>query len=215
MRRAALVSAVLVSCLLAAPAMGASQGVTIANFAYSPGTVNVAIGDTVTWTWSGPDTNHSVTANAGQAESFNSDPGGPPTSADHLPGATFPHTFTHAGTFKYFCQVHSFMTGKVVVSGPGGPDVTAPAISALKASGSKRRVSFKLSEAATVKVAVKPLSRKGRTRTVKADGRAGSNRVSLKKLKLKSGRYRATVRATDAAGNRSPAKSITFRVPAS
>jgi plastocyanin len=213
MRRAALVSAVLFACL-SAPAMGASQGVTIANFAYSPGTVNVNVGDTVTWTWSGPDTNHSVTANAGQAESFDSDPGGPPSSADHLPGSTFPHTFTHAGTFSYVCRVHSFMTGKVVVSGPGGPDVTAPAISSLKGSGSKRRVSFKLSEAAAVRVAVKPLSRKGRTRTVKAAGRLGSNRVSLKKLKLKPGRYRATVRATDSAGNRSAAKSTTFRVPA-
>jgi plastocyanin len=215
MRRLAPVIAVLFACLLAPPAMGASQGVTIANFAYSPGTVNVTIGDTVTWTWSGPDTNHSVTANAGQAESFNSDPGGPPTSADHLPGATFPHTFTHAGTFRYFCTVHSFMTGKVVVAGPGGADVTPPAISALKASGSTKRVRFTLSEAAAVKVAVKPLSRKGRTRTVSATGRQGTNRVSVRKLKLKPGRYRATVRATDAAGNRSPAKSTTFRVPAS
>ena len=213
MRRLGLISVVLFACL-ASSAQGAGKAVTISNFSFSPATANVNVGDTVTWTWAGPDTNHSVTAKSGQAESFDSDPGGNPATIDHIAGSSFPHTFTHAGTFSYICRVHSFMTGKVVVAGPGGPDVTAPAISALKGSGSRRRVSFRLSEAAAVKVAVKPLSRKGRTRTVKAAGRAGSNRVSLKKLKLKPGRYRATVRATDAAGNRSSAKSTTFRVPA-
>lgn len=211
MRRLGLISAALFACL-AAPAAAAPQGVSIANFAYSPGTVNVNVGDTVTWTWSGPDTNHSVTADPGQAESFDSDPGGPPSSADHLPGSTFPHTFTRAGTFTYVCRVHSFMTGKVVVSGPGGADVTKPVVSGLTASAARRRVRFKLSEDAAVRVGITPLSRKGRTRTVKATGRAGSNRVSFKKLKLKAGRYRAKVRATDAAGNRSVAKSTTFRI---
>jgi plastocyanin len=213
MRRIGLISAVMFACL-ALPAAAADRGVKIADFSYSPTTVNANLGDTVTWTWAGPDTNHSVTANSGQAESFDSDPGGTPATIDHVAGSTFQHTFTHAGAFSFHCRVHSFMTGKVVVSGPGGPDVTAPAISSLKSSGLRRRVSFTLSEAAAVKVAVKPLSRKGRTRTVKATGRRGSNRVSLKSLKLKPGRYRATVRATDAAGNRSRAKSTTFRVPA-
>jgi plastocyanin len=213
MRRLALISAVMLACL-AVPAAAADHGVKIADFSYSPTTVNAVVGDTVTWTWAGPDTNHSVTANSGQAESFDSDPGGDPATIDHVAGSKFQHRFTHAGAFSFHCRVHSFMTGKVVVSGPGGPDVTAPAISSLKASGSLRRVSFRLSEAASVRVAVKPLSHKGSTRTVKASGRRGANRVSLKALKLKPGRYSATVRATDKAGNRSRARTTTFRVPA-
>jgi plastocyanin len=32
------------------------------------------------------------------------------------PHATFEHTFTKAGTFPYYCQLHPTMTGKVIVS---------------------------------------------------------------------------------------------------
>ena len=32
------------------------------------------------------------------------------------PGATFEHTFTKAGTFTYYCQLHPTMTGTVIVS---------------------------------------------------------------------------------------------------
>jgi plastocyanin len=35
-----------------------------------------------------------------------------------FPGAgnIFQHTFNSSGTFDYFCTIHPFMTGKVVVS---------------------------------------------------------------------------------------------------
>jgi plastocyanin len=31
-------------------------------------------------------------------------------------GKTFEHAFNTAGTFDYFCTLHPFMTGKVIVS---------------------------------------------------------------------------------------------------
>jgi plastocyanin len=32
------------------------------------------------------------------------------------PNAIFKHTFNTAGTFDYYCLVHPFMTGKVIVA---------------------------------------------------------------------------------------------------
>ena len=40
----------------------APQSVSIADFAFTPGTVTVNAGEAVTWTFTGPDTNHSVTS---------------------------------------------------------------------------------------------------------------------------------------------------------
>src|SRR3954453_24066332 len=114
MRGALATSALLFGLATAAPAQAAD--VTIQNFAFSPTPVTIAQGDTVTWHWAGPDTNHSVTSDANQADSFDSDPIRPPLSADHPPGDTFDHVFNTPGTFTYFCKVHSSMHGKVVVT---------------------------------------------------------------------------------------------------
>src|SRR4051794_35040672 len=115
MRFAAIPATLLAFGAAAAPASAAN--VSIGNFAFNPSTVTIMQGDTVNWTWPGPDTNHSVTSDPNQADSFDSDPGPSPTSAVHLPGSTFAHAFNSSGTFPYICKVHSFMTGKVIVTG--------------------------------------------------------------------------------------------------
>ena len=85
-----------------APA-AAGNAVTIANFAFGPSAITVAVGTTVTWTNS--DTaGHTVTADDG---SFKSDTLGS--------GATFTQTFATAGTFAYHCSIHKSMTGTVTV----------------------------------------------------------------------------------------------------
>ena len=57
--------------------------------------------------------------------SDDSPPTTPPTlelnSGDIAGGATFPHTFTTAGTYPYHCSHHSAMTGSVTVT-PGTTD---------------------------------------------------------------------------------------------
>jgi plastocyanin len=87
-------------------------GDTISDFTFTPGSLTVHVGDTVTWTNNGP-SQHTATANNG---SFN-------TGLLHK-GASGSHTFTTAGTFTYFCQVHPFMKGTIVVlassTGNGG-----------------------------------------------------------------------------------------------
>ena len=85
------------------PAAGAVSAVGIANFSFTPATITVAVGTTVTWA-NADTTGHTVTADDG---SFKSD-----TLA---PGATFNHTFATAGTFTYHCAIHSSMKGTVTV----------------------------------------------------------------------------------------------------
>ncbi len=95
----------------AAPASDAS--VMIMNYAFSPSSLTVAVGSTVTWT--NMDTApHTVTVSSGPVK-FNS-----PTLQK---GDTFTYTFTTPGTYNYYCAVHPDMTAKVTVTG-GTPTPT-------------------------------------------------------------------------------------------
>lgn len=87
----------------ASSAGSAGNAVTIANFAFGPSSLTVAVGTTVTWTNS-DSTGHTVTADDG---SFKSD-----TLAT---SATFKQTFATAGTFAYHCSIHTSMTGTITV----------------------------------------------------------------------------------------------------
>lgn len=91
-----------------------------------------------------------------------------------------------------------------------GADRTAPAISRL--SRRARTLRFSLSETASVVARVqRRVGRKFRAASAakRLSGKAGRNAVKL--AKLRPGRYRATVVAVDAAGNRS-VKRLAFRV---
>ena len=83
-------------------------GVTILDFAFDPSTIEVDAGSTVTWR-NDDGVTHTVTAGApGSAEE---------TFDESLDGgATAEVTFDEAGTFPYFCAIHTNMTGEVVVS---------------------------------------------------------------------------------------------------
>jgi LPXTG-motif cell wall-anchored protein len=81
----------------------ASASVTISDFKFTPDTVTVNEGDTVTWTNDGPSV-HTATAEDG---SFDTGSLGK--------GESGSATFTQAGTISYICSPHPFMHGKVVV----------------------------------------------------------------------------------------------------
>ena len=77
--------------------------VSIVNFAFTPGEVTIAPGESVTWT---------------------NDDGAPHGLEFHdgaegtdllLPGASFSRRFDKPGTYDYNCSVHPYMTGRVVV----------------------------------------------------------------------------------------------------
>lgn len=82
--------------------------VVAAGFVFEPASVEVAVGQTVSWT-NDDGVDHTVTAG---------EPGTPGTGfGEDLPaGGTASVTFTEAGTFPYFCTIHTTMTGEVVVS---------------------------------------------------------------------------------------------------
>jgi plastocyanin len=116
----ALLTASAVLLALAGPAAAADQTVTVADPPsphFSPGTVRINPGDTVTWNFTGLQT-HNVTADPGQEESF--------VSPDQSSG-TFSHTFTHSGNFTYRCTelLHSG-TGTVSVNTPPVADFSTP-----------------------------------------------------------------------------------------
>ncbi|MEA2443655.1 MAG: hypothetical protein QOJ12_947 [Thermoleophilales bacterium] len=206
MRRSATI-ALLVAGALAPPAEAATTNVEVARNAFTPATVTVAPGDTVTWTFAGPDTNHTTTSDPGQAETWESDPGNP--SPFHVAGDTFSHTFNTAGSYSYFCRVHSFMRGTVRVAVPGSepPDTVAPVLASPRVSVKRSRATFKLDEAATVQAKLRGPTR----RTLTMDGKAGANVLPLPRLA--PGRYVLTLRASDAAGNDAKPVSIRFAVP--
>jgi plastocyanin len=104
-------------------ARAADETVIIDNFAFSPATVTIQVGDTVTWS-NMDDTAHTATADDASWDSGNL-----------APGATFPHTFTQAGTFTYHCEIHPTMTGTVVVEQAGEtPTTTSTATTTATAS---------------------------------------------------------------------------------
>ncbi len=88
----------------AAAAAPMAVAVDISEFAFTPATLEVKVGDTVTWTNldSAP---HTVTSSDGSIQSGTLDQ-----------GASFSYTFTTPGTFDYHCEFHANMAGQVVVS---------------------------------------------------------------------------------------------------
>ncbi len=119
----------LVGIMAFAPSAFADQSVTITkgagasanatcvttNNCFTPNPVQVAPGETVTWT-NTDSASHTVTS------------GKPDNSTGNIvaavfdssllsPGKTFSHTFAAAdvGTINYFCQVHPWMAGQVIV----------------------------------------------------------------------------------------------------
>ena len=84
---------------------GETREVQIDDYSFSPGTLSVPVGTTVTWI-NHDETPHTVTA-ADNPRSFKS----PGLDTDDK----FSFTFTKPGTYTYLCTVHPYMTGRVVV----------------------------------------------------------------------------------------------------
>ena len=78
-------------------------GVTVADFHFSPSSTTIHVGDTITWTNNGP-SSHTASARGGGFD-----------TGVLKRGQSASHTFTQPGTFTYFCQIHPFMHGTIVV----------------------------------------------------------------------------------------------------
>jgi nitrite reductase (NO-forming) len=80
---------------------------------FVPDILTVSKGTTVTWT-NRDSTLHTVTS--GSPESGNSGTGTEFDSSYLAAGKTFLHQFSISGTFDYYCTLHPYMKGKVVVT---------------------------------------------------------------------------------------------------
>lgn len=95
----------------AAGACAASTGAgtvqaSMAQRAFTPATIQAKVGDAITWT-NGDTLPHTAT--------LKDDPA---CSTETLsPGATGSLTFSAAGTYPFFCKIHSDMTGTIEVTG--------------------------------------------------------------------------------------------------
>lgn len=85
----------------------ATANVTISDFRFTPATVTVVEGDTVTWTNDGP-TGHSATASNGDFD-----------TGIFPAGESRSETFDTPGTYAYICTPHPNMEGTVVVEAAG------------------------------------------------------------------------------------------------
>ena len=78
---------------------------------YAPPEVQVAAGSSIKWT-NDDNVIHTVTqgkpSEGGNSTGFNSGP--------IQPGSTFVHFFDESGTVDYYCTIHPYMIGKVVVN---------------------------------------------------------------------------------------------------
>lgn len=86
-----------------AAATPSGPAVTIDNFNFTPATITVPVGATVTWV-NHDDVPHTVTSSTKAFDSSTIDS-----------DKQFSFTFTTAGTYNYFCSIHPFMTAKVIV----------------------------------------------------------------------------------------------------
>jgi plastocyanin len=101
----------LVGLTSAQPSHAANIVVDIKDLAYSPSSIQVAPGDTVTWMNSEEIMPHDVTSGT----SGQPDVGHLFGSEILMPGQSFTATFPEPGEFVYLCKLHPTMTGVVIV----------------------------------------------------------------------------------------------------
>jgi plastocyanin len=87
---------------------GKAAAVSLKNIQFSPKTLSVAKGATVTWT-NDDSVNHDVTKTGGPGPKFSSG------SGNMAQGDTYKQKLTTAGPIQYVCTVHPGMTGTITV----------------------------------------------------------------------------------------------------
>jgi len=94
---------------VSAPLESALPGCEETDECFIPSTITVDVGATVTWS------NDDTAAHTVTSGSAADGPDGNFDSSLFMAGATFEATFDTAGTYPYFCMVHPWMAGVVIV----------------------------------------------------------------------------------------------------
>jgi plastocyanin len=108
-RRLMLLTIVAAALAAAAPAVtaaaGAAKTVTLKDIAFSPRSLTISRGSTVTFAFRDDGTTHNVTSTAGRRLQ---------TIGNRSSGSVR-RTFRRAGTYRYACTLHPGMTGRITV----------------------------------------------------------------------------------------------------
>jgi plastocyanin len=194
----------------------AAANVTITgrDFFWTPSTVTINVGDTVTWT------NEQGFHNVILGDSQQNQPGFPTDPSWNPPPD---ETFNTPGSYTFFCEVHPGMTGTINVTGgeptptptptptatpavpppgSGAPDTTPPSLTGVSVTGAdgRARVRLTVSERATVNVR---FAAGDEVATLRSQVQAGTWTLERP---LANGRYAYELWAVDAMANR----SVTF-----
>jgi predicted secreted protein with PEFG-CTERM motif len=94
---------------------------------FIPSPVTIPMGGTVTWE------NNDTAAHTATGGSATEGPSGVFDSSLIMAGSSFSHTFDAAGTFDYFCMVHPWMAGTVIVEDAAAAAADAAAADAAAA----------------------------------------------------------------------------------
>ena len=87
--------------------------VDIKDFAFSPVTITIPLGTTVTWT-NNDSVPHTVTSTTGIFD-----------SGIMGQGKNFVYTFNESGTFEYYCAIHPYMKAQIIVTSAGSQHFNA------------------------------------------------------------------------------------------
>ncbi len=99
----------------------ASQPCVSAKTCYDPDTITISPRTEVFWT-NNDTTAHTVTS----GDPSGNDVGSVFDSGQIGPQGTYSFIFMSQGTFDYFCTIHPWMTGQVIVGAPSVPGSTTP-----------------------------------------------------------------------------------------
>jgi plastocyanin len=216
-----------------APVVQAIDGTEADNYnnRWSPATVTIKAGATVTWSFTGSTVFHNVVSSGSNWSFRNGDPAIAPPPASHA--------FPTPGTYRFVCQIHATtMIGDVIVTDASGnppPPPPPPPLSEqpfpndaasptswevadalrprlrhvqVRPRGHGARVRFRLDEPAVVTLRVQ------RARVTVKRRRAlflrGTRAITVRGLQ--PGRYRIAMLARDLAGNRSRVTHARLRV---
>jgi plastocyanin len=100
---AAVIPAIVAGGAAAVAIAAPTATIQIANFKFTPPDLTVTAGTTVIWK-NADDSPHRIADDSGAYAS-------PALDTDD----SFSHTFATPGVYKYFCSIHPYMTGTVVV----------------------------------------------------------------------------------------------------
>ncbi len=92
------------------------HNIQVANFQFTPSTINAVVGDSITWTWVGG--SHTTTCDPASQGTGNSLPAGAATwnSPMNATNTTFTYQLTVAGTYNYYCIPHAVFGMKGVIN---------------------------------------------------------------------------------------------------